>query len=128
MGNVEQLTLPGSGLRLVADIAGPANAPTLLFLHGSGQTRQSWGGALTEAGKRGYRAISLDLRGHGDSDWSPDGNYALDSFAADVRQAIEYLGGEPLLVGASLGGIIGLLICAAPLPPVRALVLVDITP
>jgi pimeloyl-ACP methyl ester carboxylesterase len=124
----QRLTIPGSGLQLVADVVGAANAPTLLFLHGSGQTRQSWGGALTEAGKRGYRAISLDLRGHGDSDWSPDGNYTLDGFAADVRQAIEYLGGEPLLVGASLGGIIGLLICAAPSPPVRALVLVDITP
>jgi pimeloyl-ACP methyl ester carboxylesterase len=128
MASVERLTIPGSGLQLVADVVGAANAPTLLFLHGSGQTRQSWGGALTEADKRGYRAISLDLRGHGDSDWSPDGNYTLDRFAADVRQAIEYLGGEPLLVGASLGGIIGLLLCAAPSPPVRALVLVDITP
>jgi pimeloyl-ACP methyl ester carboxylesterase len=121
-------TLPGSGIRLVADVVGPANAPTLLFLHGSGQTRQSWGGALEVAAKRGYRAISLDLRGHGDSDWSPDGKYTLDSFAADVRQAIEYLGGAPIVIGASLGGIIGLLIAAAPPPPLRALVLVDITP
>jgi pimeloyl-ACP methyl ester carboxylesterase len=125
---ITQLTLPGSGLRLTADAVGAANAPTLLFLHGSGQTRQSWGRALEEAAKRGYRALSLDLRGHGDSDWSPDGKYTLDSFAADVRQAIEYLGGAPILVGASLGGIIGLLIAAAPSPPLRALVLVDITP
>jgi pimeloyl-ACP methyl ester carboxylesterase len=125
---ITQLTLPGSGLQLTADVVGAANAPTLLFLHGSGQTRQSWGRALEEAAKRGYRALSLDLRGHGDSDWSPDGKYTLDSFAADVRQAIEYLGGAPILVGASLGGIIGLLIAAAPSPPLRALVLVDITP
>jgi pimeloyl-ACP methyl ester carboxylesterase len=128
MDNVARLTLPGSGLRLVADVVGAADAPTVLFMHGSGQTRQSWGRALEEAAKRGYRALSLDLRGHGDSDWSPDGKYTLDYFAADVRQAIEYLGGEPILVGASLGGIIGLLICASPPPPVRALVLVDITP
>jgi pimeloyl-ACP methyl ester carboxylesterase len=128
MHNVARLTLPGSGIRLAADVVGGANAPTLLFLHGSGQTRQSWGRALEEAAKRGYRALSLDLRGHGDSDWSPDGKYTLDSFAADVRQAIEYLGGAPILVGASLGGIIGLLIAAAPSPPLRALVLVDITP
>jgi pimeloyl-ACP methyl ester carboxylesterase len=128
MGNVEQLTLPGSGLRLVADVAGLANAPTLLFLHGSGQTRQSWGRALDEAVKRGYRAISLDLRGHGDSDWSPDGKYSMDRFVADVRQAVDHLGDAPIVVGASLGGLVGLLIAATPPPPLRALVLVDITP
>jgi pimeloyl-ACP methyl ester carboxylesterase len=128
MKDVARLTIPGSGLRLAADVVGAADAPTLLFLHGSGQTRQSWGGALKQAAKRGYRAISLDLRGHGDSDWSPDGKYTLDSFAADVRQAIDYMGGEPIIVGASLGGIVGLLIAAAPSPPMRALVLVDITP
>jgi pimeloyl-ACP methyl ester carboxylesterase len=130
MENATRLSLPGSGLRLAADAAGEPNAPTLLFLHGSGQTRQSWGRALEEAARRGYRALSLDLRGHGDSDWAPDGNYALESFAADVRQAIEHMGTEPILVGASLGGIVGMLIAAAPSPPppLRALVLVDITP
>jgi pimeloyl-ACP methyl ester carboxylesterase len=128
MEKVARLTLPGSGIQLVADAVGAANAPTLLFLHGSGQTRQSWGRALEEAAKRGYRAISLDLRGHGDSDWSPDGKYTLDHFTADVRIAIEHLGGEPILVGASLGGIVGMLIGATPPPPLRALVLVDITP
>ena len=128
MEKFARLTVPGSGIRLVADAVGAANAPMLLFLHGSGQTRQSWGRALEEAAKRGYRAISLDLRGHGDSDWSPDGKYTLEHFAADVRIAIEHLGGEPILVGASLGGIVGMLIGATPPPPLRALVLVDITP
>lgn len=128
MENVARLTIPGSGLKLVADVAGATDAPTVLFLHGSGQTRQSWGSALRQAASRGYRAISLDLRGHGDSDWSPDGKYTLEHFCADVRQAIEYLGTEPIVVGASLGGIIGLLIGATPPPPLRALVLVDITP
>ena len=129
MANIEQLTIPGSGIRLVADAVGAANAaPTLLFLHGSGQTRQSWGRALEEAAKRGYRALSLDLRGHGDSDWAPDGKYNLDAFTADVREAIAHLGGQPIVVGASLGGIVGLLIAATPPPALRALVLVDITP
>ena len=129
MANVERLTIPGSGVRLVADAVGAANAaPTLLFLHGSGQTRQSWGRALEVAAKRGYRALSLDLRGHGDSDWAPDGKYNLDAFTADVREAIAHLGGQPIVVGASLGGIVGLLIAATPPPALRALVLVDITP
>jgi pimeloyl-ACP methyl ester carboxylesterase len=128
MQQPERLVVPGAGLQLVADAVGPANAPGLVFLHGSGQTRQSWGRALTEAGRRGYRAVSLDLRGHGDSDWSPDGKYTLEGFAADVRRAIEHLGSEPILVGASLGGIAGLMIAAAPPPKLRALVLVDIVP
>lgn len=128
MHHFEQLTLRGSGLNLVADAVGPADAPPVLFLHGSGQTRQSWSKALREAARRGHRAISLDLRGHGDSEWSPDGHYSLDRFTADVREVIAQLGVAPVLVGASLGGLVSLLLAAAPPPRVRALVLVDITP
>jgi pimeloyl-ACP methyl ester carboxylesterase len=124
---LEQISLRGANLNLTADAAGPADAPTLLFLHGSGQTRQSWSGALAEAIQRGYRAISLDLRGHGDSEWSPNGEYTLDTFAGDIRHVIEQLDDEPILVGASLGGLIGMMIAAAPQPRLRALVLVDIT-
>jgi pimeloyl-ACP methyl ester carboxylesterase len=127
MDAIRQLTLHGSGLELIADAVGPVNAPTILFLHGSGQTRQSWGAALLHAQQRGYRAVALDQRGHGDSEWSRDGDYSLEAFAADARRVIEQIGGKPIVVGASLGGIVGLLIAAAPPPPLRALVLVDIT-
>jgi pimeloyl-ACP methyl ester carboxylesterase len=130
MSAVEQVTIRGAGVDLIADIAGPADAPRILFLHGSGQTRQSWGSAVIEAARRGYRAIALDLRGHGDSGWSPDGEYSLDRFADDIREVIPQLGSgsAPILVGASLGGIIGMLIAAASPSSLRALVLVDITP
>lgn len=123
----EQLSIRGSDVTLAADATGPVDGPTILFLHGSGQTRQSWGSALAQATQRGYRAISLDLRGHGDSDWSPDSHYSLDRFAADIRHVITHLGCEPILVGASLGGIIGMMIASAPPPHLRGLVLVDIT-
>lgn len=124
---LEQISLRGAQLNLAADVAGPTDAPTLLFLHGSGQTRQSWSSALAEAIQRGYRAIAVDLRGHGDSEWSPDGEYTLDKFAADIRHVIEQLDDEPIVVGASLGGLIGMMIAAAPPPRLRGLVLVDIT-
>lgn len=126
--HVERLTIPLAGLELAADAAGPADAPVVLFLHGSGQTRQSWGRALREAAERGYRGISLDLRGHGDSAWSPDGRYSLDLFAADLREVIRQIGRPPVLVGASLGGLIGMLIGGGQPSLVHALVLVDITP
>jgi len=74
------------------------------------------------------RAVSLDLRGHGDSGWSPDACYELDDFVSDVRRTIDYIGAAPVLVGASLGGLVSLMIAAASPLSVRALVLVDITP
>jgi len=125
---LERQTLRGFGLQLAADAAGPADGPTVLFLHGSGQTRQSWRRALHEAAGRGYRAVSLDLRGHGDSDWSPDGRYSLALFAEDLREVLTQLGPAPVLVGASLGGLVSIMVASAEPCPAGALVLVDITP
>jgi pimeloyl-ACP methyl ester carboxylesterase len=125
---IERLTLRGAGVSLAADAMGDPAAPPVVFLHGGGQTRQSWGNALHQAGRRGYRAISIDLRGHGESDWSPDGRYSLGLFADDIRAALEQIGGDPVLVGASLGGLTAMMIAASPPPAVRGLVLVDVTP
>ena len=124
---MERLGFRGAGIDLVADAVGPAEAQPLLFLHGSGQTRQSWRKALVEAGRRGYRAISLDLRGHGDSGWSPDGLYNLDVFTADIRNVVRQIGREPVLIGASTGGLLSMLVAASPPPAVQAVVLVDIS-
>jgi len=52
----------------------------------------------------GFYVLSIDARGHGDSDWSPDGNYSLESMAADLRAVIATLATRPALVGASMGG------------------------
>lgn len=124
----ESLSFTVSGLRLAADAAGDPEAPPVLFLHGSGQTRQSWGRALTLAARNGFRGIALDLRGHGDSAWSPDGAYSLPLFAEDVRGVIAQLLQPPVLVGASFGGLIGMMISGGETPLTRALVLVDIAP
>ncbi|MDR7154333.1 pimeloyl-ACP methyl ester carboxylesterase [Sphingobium xenophagum] len=67
MSAIERQTLRGEDVDLAADVTGPADGQPLLFLHGSGQTRQSWGKALVEAARHGFRALSMDLRGHGDS-------------------------------------------------------------
>jgi pimeloyl-ACP methyl ester carboxylesterase len=122
----QTVRLSGAGITLAADVAGPEGAQTILFLHGGGQTRHSWKRALTEAGKRGYRAYSLDLRGHGDSDWSPDGIYGTGRFSDDLRVVINDLDVSPVIVGASLGGLTGLLVASDPPPPVAALILVDV--
>ncbi|MCB2075194.1 MAG: alpha/beta hydrolase [Novosphingobium sp.] len=113
---------------MVADAAGPTDGQTVLFLHGSGQSRGSWRKALLEAARRGFRAIAPDLRGHGDSDWSPDGVYSLELLVADLRNVIRQAGGEPVLVGTSAGATMSMIVAASPPPPVRATVLIDISP
>lgn len=92
-------------VQLRADSFGdPDNSPVVL-LHGGGQTRHSWRNTGRELGAAGWHAIAVDLRGHGESGWSPDGRYDLDRFAGDVNAITAHLGRAPVLVGASLGGL-----------------------
>ena len=117
------------GLRLAADIGGPEDGPTVVLLHGGGQTRHSWAGTWRVLVDAGWRAISLDLRGHGDSEWSEEGDYSLDAFVDDLRAVVATLPSPPVLVGASLGGLASLVAVAeAPVQEdvARAIVLVDV--
>jgi pimeloyl-ACP methyl ester carboxylesterase len=117
------------GMRLLADEQGPEDGPLVLFLHGGGQTRQSWGKAVAVLGDAGFHAITLDLRGHGESDWAPDGRYDLQAMREDLLDVLATLDGLPALVGASLGGLTALLTAGlAEAPVARALVLVDVVP
>lgn len=121
--------LEGAGLELVVDSYGlPQNRPVIL-LHGGGQTRHSWQSAGRELAAAGWYVLSMDQRGHGESDWVDNGDYRFDHFVEDLRHLIASLDQPPVLVGASLGGIVGLLSQDdASQHPFRALVLVDIVP
>jgi non-heme chloroperoxidase len=100
-----------------------------VFLHGGGQTRHAWGRAAAAVAAAGRFAISIDLRGHGHSDWSPDGVYDMDRFGADVRTIASSLGRPPVLIGASLGGLSSLVAVGESDTPIASgLVLVDVTP
>ena len=117
------------GVRIVADGLGDPLAPAVVFLHGGGQTRRSWGPSAAAVAERGWQAITVDLRGHGESDWSKDGDYRVTSFAGDVLAVLRRLPPRPVLVGASLCGFTAMLL-AGELSPntVRAVVLVDVVP
>jgi len=118
----------GAGLNIAADVDGAADAPAILFMHGGGQTRHSWKRATQRAVEQGYRAISIDLRGHGDSDWARDG-YRLEDYVADARALAMEIGPPDVVVGASLGGLTGLMLAGEEGPSlIRALVLVDVAP
>jgi pimeloyl-ACP methyl ester carboxylesterase len=124
-----RLCLEGTGgLSLVADDYGPEQAPAVLLLHGFGQTRRAWRATAHELARAGYRVVAPDARGHGESGHARDGDYWLDDFVDDARRFCRHLGG-PVLVGASMGGLTGLLAEAENRRRlVAGLVLVDIAP
>lgn len=116
------------GVTLAASVGGEESAPPVILMHGGGQTRHSWGTAACELVEAGFRVISLDLRGHGESDWSPSGDYSMEGYANDLRAVAATLDKPPALVGASLGGMTSLMAVGEMKMPARALVLVDVVP
>ncbi len=117
----------GAGVEIVADVAGPADGIPVILLHGGGQTRASWGAAVREGARRGFRMISCDLRGHGESGWAPDGDYDLSAYVADLTAVAATLPQAPFVVGASLGGMTAM-VYVGDGGAARGLVLVDIVP
>lgn len=125
----EQIFIGHEGVRLAADVGGTPGQPAVILLHGGGQTRHSWSRAQLDLVARGHHVINFDARGHGDSQWSPDGGYSLDRLVADLRCVIRTLTVKPALVGASMGGITSLaLVGESDDDWASALVLVDIVP
>lgn len=114
---------------LAADVYGPDLAPSVLLLHGGGQTRHAWGDAARRLGAAGWHAVALDLPGHGESAWIDSGDYSVLAMAAEIAAVARTLPRPLAVVGASLGGLsaMGSLLLA---PPLRfdALVLVDVAP
>jgi len=99
----------------------------VLMLHGGGQTRHAWQATATNLADAGWRAITVDLRGHGESTHPRPPAYAVEDFVADVRALIAAIEDAPIVIGASLGGIAGLLaITESPAAPAAGLVLVDV--
>lgn len=121
---------PGhTGVTIAGDSWGDPAGPLVLLQHGGGQTRHAWRGAGETLGAAGYHAVAFDARGHGDSDWAPDGVYGQDVMVRDLEAVVNALGGgRPVLVGASMGGGTSLVAVGEDHVDATALVLVDIAP
>jgi pimeloyl-ACP methyl ester carboxylesterase len=118
------------GAQLAHDrIEAPAANGDVLFLHGFGQTRQSWGPTAARLAAAGWSSHAVDGRGHGESTWNdPAHPYRMEQFSTDVLDIVAQLPRKPVLVGASMGGLLGLLAEGESPGLFEALVLVDITP
>lgn len=127
----------GDGVTLAADRwdppataggSGVSSKGVVLLLHGGGQTRHSWRNTGRRLAADGWSALALDARGHGQSQWAPDGDYGIDALVADLTSVIGELGQTPVLVGASMGGMTSLIGQGENPELARGLVLVDIAP
>ena len=72
------------GVRFAGDSWGDPKGPLVLLQHGGGQTRHAWKGAGESARQGGLSRVAFDARGHGDSDWAPDGDYGQDVMVEDL--------------------------------------------
>jgi pimeloyl-ACP methyl ester carboxylesterase len=120
---------PGAGLRLCGTSTRVCGERGLVvLLHGGGQTRHSWAGTARALAAAGWSSVSLDARGHGDSEWAADGDYTMDALLNDLVSVVGTLGAPPVLVGASMGGLTSLLAVGEIRVRARGLVLVDVAP
>ncbi len=121
------LSFDGGGLPLIGDLRRGSGTPVLLA-HGFGQTRQSWRTTQDRLNHAGHGSFAWDMRGHGQSTRNPIGlRYAAEQFVDDVLAASRQLPPRPVLVGASMGGLTGMMAQVRD-KVFSALVLVDVTP
>lgn len=99
-----------AGIELAADRYGASpGLPPIVLLHGGGQTRHSWEAVAQRLADSGHEAWTIDLRGHGESAWAPDGDYSTDAMVEDLRDVCDHLARPPAVVGASMGGLVALM-------------------
>lgn len=118
------------GLQLATTVFPSSTARTsLLFAHGFGQTRGAWLQSGMALAAEGHAGLAYDARGHGESTRNAaDLPYTGEQFADDLIIIAGERAQPPVLVGASMGGLFGLIAEARWPGLFRAMVLVDITP
>ena len=107
---------------------GDPAAPPILLLHGGNQSAHSWDLVSLHLADR-FHVFALDQRGHGDSEWARDGDYALETRADDAYAFIRAMElGRPIIMAHSMGGLTTLTLCMKRPDVARALTIVDVGP
>jgi flavin reductase (DIM6/NTAB) family NADH-FMN oxidoreductase RutF/pimeloyl-ACP methyl ester carboxylesterase len=101
---MERLDFKGfGGINLAATAFGSPDNPPVLLLPSLGQVRQFWFGTAEALAEAGRYAICVDLRGHGDSDHAPDGQYEFNASIGDLCAVLAALPSRAVLVSAGMG-------------------------
>jgi flavin reductase (DIM6/NTAB) family NADH-FMN oxidoreductase RutF/pimeloyl-ACP methyl ester carboxylesterase len=90
-----------AGVRLESDDIGSADDPSIVLLHGFGQTRKVWEDVAVALEQAGRHVINVDLRGHGGSDWPTDARYDFDAYVEDLRAVLGQMRTRPVVVAAT---------------------------
>jgi pimeloyl-ACP methyl ester carboxylesterase len=102
--------------------------PSIVFLHGGGLNAHSWD-LVCLALRPNFHCYALDLRGHGDSEWSPVMDYSFEANSRDLAMFIVSLRLDaPVVVGNSLGGLTAIRYASEFAGRLAGLVLVDVGP
>ncbi len=113
------------GLKLHYLDWGNADKPLLILVHGSRDHARSWDWTA-RALRDDWHVIAYDLRGHGDSEWSPDGAYHLNFHVVDLAELVDQFGeGQATIIAHSLGGSVTWRYAATHPERIRKLVIVD---
>ena len=117
-----------NGLRLHVLESGTPGAPALCFLHG-GAAHAHWFDAVTPAFMQRFHVISLDQRGHGESQWAAPPAYGTEDFVGDLLGLMDTMGWARMIVaGHSMGGHNAMTFAALHPERVAALVIIDSRP
>ena len=101
------MLLPLVGRNLAYDLVGPENGPVVAFSHSLAADLGMWAEQVPALAAAGYRALRIDLRGHGGSG-APPGPYTIDQLADDLILVLDAIGVKQChFVGLSIGGMIG---------------------
>ena len=122
----ERITIDGLQLHYLD--WGNAAATPLVSVHGYTGSADAFNGFARHFRDR-FHIVALDVRGHGESAWSPSGAYTYHDQAGDLAAFADRLGlGQFILLGTSMGGIIAMTYAMEHGERLRALVLNDIGP
>ncbi|MBV8835014.1 MAG: alpha/beta fold hydrolase, partial [Alphaproteobacteria bacterium] len=125
MSDPESRFYMSQGLRLHYADWGNAAAPPLILVHGGRDHGRSWD-RLARALQPHFHVLAPDLRGHGDSEWTKGGSYALTEYVYDLSRLVRGIGaGQVAIVGHSMGGMVGLIYAGTFPDQVAALVVLD---
>jgi pimeloyl-ACP methyl ester carboxylesterase len=114
-----------NGLQLHYVEWGTPGNPALVLLHGFQSNAHTWD-TFSQAMSDAYHVLALDQRGHGDTSWAPDGNYASESSVSDIAGFITALRLAPtVVIGHSMGGRHAAMVAAEHPEKVRKVVIVD---